>query len=142
MVSDQVDPTSLAIIDLIENITDMLDNRKSTIGIFTDLKKAFGTIDHTLLLTKLEHYGLRGIVNGWVKSYLEGRKQFVLLDDIKSSCLTVLCCVPQGSILGSKLFMLYINDIVNVSCLLKMILFADDTKPFVLGITYTNCLKM
>ena len=73
---------------------------------------------------------MRGIVNDWLKSYLDGWKQFVLLDDIKSSLLTVLCGVPQVSILGPKLFILYINDIVNVSSILDMILFADDTNAF------------
>ena len=87
--------TSLAIIDLIENITDMLDSKKNTIGIFIDLKKAFDTIDHVLLLNKLEYYGVRGIVNDWFVW-----KQFVLLDDIKSSLLAVLCGVPHGSILS------------------------------------------
>ena len=63
--------TLLATIDLIENITDMLDSEKNTIGIVIDLKKAFDTIDHTLLLKKLEYYGVRDIVNDWLKSYLD-----------------------------------------------------------------------
>ena len=134
--------TSLAIIHLIENITNMLDSKKkNTIGIFIDLKKAFDTIDHVLLLNKLEYYGVRGIVNDWLKSYLEWRKQFVLLDDIKSSLLTVLCDVPQGSILGRKLFILYINDIVNVSSILNMILFADDTNAFCSGSNLNELAK-
>ena len=84
---------------------------------------------------------MRGIVNDWLKSYLDGRKQFVLLDDIKSSLLTVLCGVPQGSILGPKLFILYINDIVNVLSILNMILFADDTNAFCSGSNLNELAK-
>ena len=95
-------------------------------GIFIDLKKAFDTIDHTISLDKLYHYGIRGISNDWVKSYLMNRKQFVH-DDAISECNEIVCGVPQGSILGPKLFILYINDICNISELMKFILIADYT---------------
>ena len=122
--------TALAILELMEEITDASDRRKNTIGIFIDLKKAFDTIDHSLLLQKLELYGIRGQANNWIKSYLEHRQQFVKFDDTNSEYLEVLCGVPQGSILGPKLFIMYINDICNVSKLFKFILFADDTNLF------------
>ena len=122
--------TSLALMELVEEISSSLDNKKVTIGVFIDLKRAFDTIDHSLLLKKLEHYGIRGLANNWLYSYLKNRKQFVQVDEHRSTMLEILCGVPQGSVLGPKLFILYINDICNVSNLLKFILFADDTNIF------------
>ena len=119
--------TAMAIIDLIEYVTTALDKKKHVMGIFIDLKKAFDTIDHEILMKKLYHYGLRGISQKWIQSYLSQRKQFVEYDEVKSSCKDIVCGIPQGSILGPKLFILYINDICNVSTLLKYVLFADDT---------------
>ena len=97
------------------------------------MKKAFDTIDHKLLLEKLEFYGIRGSVNEWVKSYLTGRKQFVQVNEYSSTLLNILCGVPQGSVLGPKLCILYINDLCNVSKLVKYVLFADDTNIFKSG---------
>ena len=125
--------TSLALLELIEDITTSLDNKKSTIGVFIDLKKAFDTIDHNLLLQKLEHFGIRGITYEWIKSYLSNRTQYVQIDDVKSDLLNVICGVPQGSILGPKLFILYINDICKVSDIFRFVLFADDTNLFCSG---------
>ena len=125
--------TSLALMELVEDLTQSLDNRKHTIGVFIDLKKAFDTIDHKILLHKLEHYGFRGKVNDWITSYLSCRKQYVKLGSCDSDCLDVKCGVPQGSILGPKLFILYINDMCRVSDCLKCILFADDTNLFCSG---------
>ena len=122
--------TSLAIFDLVEELTTALDDNKITIGVFIDLRKAFDTIDHDLLLKKMEHFGIRGIVNSWLSSYLTNRKQYVSLPEASSDLLDIVCGVPQGSVLGPILFIMYINDICNVSSLLKMILFADDTNLF------------
>ena len=113
--------------DLIKNICESIDKKKYVMGIFIDLKKAFDSIDHDILLNKLYHYGIRGISNDWIKSYLENRKQFVQYDDVISDCKEILCGVPQGSILGPKLLILYINDICNISEIMKFVLFADDT---------------
>ena len=125
--------TSLALMELIEEICTEIDNKNVTIGVFIDLKKAFDTIDHKLLLQKLEFYGIRGAANEWVKSYLSCRKQYVQVDEYSSKLRDIICGVPQGSVLGPKLFILYINDLCNVSNLVKYVLFADDTNIFKSG---------
>ena len=111
--------TSMALLELIEEITSAVDNKKCTIGVFIDSKKAFDTIDYKLLLTKLEHYGIRGVAYDWIKSYLCERKQYVSVNSCNSEAMNVVGGVPQGSILGPKRFILYVNDICNVSSLLR-----------------------
>ena len=101
-----------------------------TLGVFIDLSKAFDTINHSILLDKLNCYGVRGIVNDWFKSYLSKRHQYVRISDSSSRLLPITCGVPQGLILGPLLFILYINDIVNASTLANIIMFADDTNLF------------
>ena len=128
----------VAISLLIENLTDANDEKKFTTGVFVDLKKAFDTIDHNILLKKLDHYGIRGIANSWIRSYLSERNQFVSLDDFNSSLMDITFGVPQGSILGPQLFIIYINDICNVSDVLKLVLFADDTNIFCSGKNLTT----
>jgi hypothetical protein len=117
----------MAIIDLVDKVCKAVDTNKHTIGIFLDLSKAFDTIDHNILLSKLMHYGFRGIVLNWFKSYLSNRMQYVYYNGSKSRHQQLLCGVPQGSILGPLLFIMYINDIVNTSSILDFVLFADDT---------------
>ena len=90
--------------------------------------KAFDTIDHNILLNKLEYCGFRGVVKDWFENYLNDRKQYVHYNDTKSELRTIICGVPQGSILGPLLFILYINDITNASNILEFVLFADDTQ--------------
>ena len=125
--------TSLEIIELVEEITNSLDNHEATVGVFIDLKKAFDTVDHSILIEKLYHYGIRGTANKWICSYLMNIYQYVTINGTNSDYMNVLCGVPQGSILGPILFILYINDMCNVSILLKPILFADDTNLFYSG---------
>lgn len=125
--------TSLALMELIEEITNCIDNKKIAVGVFVDLKKAFDTIDHSILLGKLEKGGVRGVAWSWLSSYLSNRQQFVQIGDHKSDYMNITCGVPQGSILGPKLFILYINDICRVSQELKFVLFADDTNIFCSG---------
>ena len=92
-----------------------------------DLSKAFDTIDHLILLDKLSCYGVRGVALNWFKSYLMGRKQCVVVDGVKSNFQEMTCGVPQGSVLGPLLFLIYVNDIINSSDILQFSLFADDT---------------
>ena len=122
--------TYMALLNLHEKITAACDKKEFGIGVFVDLQKAFDTINHTILLHKLEHYGLRGIVLKWFESYLTNRKQYVLYNGTKSTHNDIVCGVPQGSVLGPLLFIIFVNDIVNSSKLLKFILFADDTNLF------------
>ena len=86
--------TSLALIELLENLSTSIDSKNITVGVFIDLKKAFDTIDHSLLIRKLEFYGIRGKALSWVKSYLDNRKQYVHFDGVNSSLLKILCGVP------------------------------------------------
>ena len=125
--------TSLGIIELVEEITNSLDNHEATVGVFIDLKKAFDTVDHNILIEKLYHYGIRGTANKWICSYLMNRYQYVTINGTNSDYMNVLCGVPQGSISGPILSILCINDMCDVSTLLKPILFADDTNLFYSG---------
>ena len=94
-------------------------------GIFIDLCKAFDTVNHDILLRKLEHYGIRGKAQIWFRSYLANRKQYVSLNGVPSELKQTTCGVPQGSCLGPLLFLVYINDLPNISEVLQFYLFAD-----------------
>ena len=110
--------TDMAIMQLVDKINNAVEKNETTIGVYLDLSKAFDTIDHDILLHKLDYYGFRGIVLDWFRDYLSNRTQYVSYNDNKSDLKTILCGVPQGSILGPLLFILYINDITNTSTLL------------------------
>ena len=119
--------TTFALLDLTEQIKESIDNKKYGCGVFIDIRKAFDTVNHDILLTKLNHYGIRGSGLQWFKSYLSNRKQFVSFNGVSSLIKDMSCGVPQGSCLGPLLFLIYINDLPNSSSLLNFHLFADDT---------------
>ena len=111
-------------------IKETIDNKKYGCGIFIDLRKAFDTVNHEILLRKVEHYGISGKVLFWFKSYLTNRKQYVSFNGESSELKNITCGVPQGSFLGPFLFLIYINDLSNISEVLHFYLFADDTNIY------------
>jgi len=119
--------TQLALVSFLDTITEALDNNHYVISLFLDLSKAFDTIDHHILLRKMHNLGIRGVALEYIKSYLTNRFQCVTIDGTSSDLRGVICGVPQGSILGPILFLIYINDLQYCSSLLKLLLFADDT---------------
>ena len=119
--------TNHALMSLTEMIRNALDNSKFACGIFVDFQKAFDTVDHNILLEKLEHYGVRGLANNWFKSYLSNRQQYVSVNGFHSNTLPMEYGVPQGSVLGPLLFLIYINDLHNAIRHSVVHHFADDT---------------
>jgi hypothetical protein len=123
--------TEHAIIKLVDDITKSFSRGEFTLGIFIDLSKAFDTVNHEILLDKLAYYGIKGKIKEWFKSYLTNRKQYISYENgKKTNLLNILCGVPQGSILGPLLFLLYINDLYNACNDIMLIMFADDTNLF------------
>ena len=119
--------TSCALINITENIRKALDDGNMGCGVFVDLQKAFDTVDHQILLAKLNHYGICGVSNHWFKSYQSNLNQYVSINGFYSGLTTINCGVPKGSVLGPLLFLLYINDLNQAIKFCKVHHFADDT---------------
>ena len=128
---------SHAVIHLTDKIREQLDNGNFACGIFVDLQKAFDTVNHDILIQKLNHYGIRGVANNWFSSYLQNRSQYVSINGFNSKLEHIHCGVPQGSILGPLLFLIYINDLNCAIRYCSVHHFADDTNL----LNYNNSVK-
>ena len=125
--------TVMAITDMVEKVRAAWASKEEALGVFIDLKKAFDTVDHEILLQKMDHYGIRGVAQGLMRSYLRDRTQYVCYGGYESERGKVECGVPQGSVLGPLFFLLYVNDMVASCKDLELVLFADDTNIFAKG---------
>ena len=119
--------TNHAMINLFENTLEGLDNNLKVGGIFLDISKAFDTVNHDILLRKLEYYGFRGTTLIWFESYLKNRHQYVSIKNSKSNTYSPKYGVPQGATLAPILFILYMNDILHSSSIFEFSMYADDT---------------
>ena len=120
--------TEQAMLDIVSlKIIEAIENKIFSLGFFLDLSKAFDTISHDILLKKRSYYGISGLPHRLIQSYLENRSQFVVYNNVSSSYQNVSCGVPQVSVLGPLLFLIYINDMPLISSIISYTLFADDT---------------
>ena len=131
--------TDHGIAQLVDQIYEAFEKNEYTLGKFIDLFKAFDTVDHSILLRKLELYGITGRSYAWIKSHLSNRLQYIQVDEkCRTEYCVVKCGVPHGYILGPLLFLLYASDLKNASSVLDPIMFADDTNLFYI---HTNIQK-
>ena len=134
--------TNQAILKVLNHITKQLNDGLTTLAIFLDVSKAFDAIDHGILLSKLHHYGIRGLANDLFKSYFQGRKQRVCINGkLSETTCSITTGVLQGSILGVLLFIIYINDIHNACPELLQVLFADDNTALISDLSLDNLIE-
>ena len=122
--------TYMALLETMDHVSDVLGKRNATVEVFIDLSKAFDSFNHNIILSKLYHYGIRGLTYDWFYNYLSNRLMYAGVRGVCSDMLPRVCGVPQGSILGPLLFLLYVNDLPVCYRLLKCIIIADDTNIF------------
>lgn len=133
--------TEDCLFEVTKSIYNSIDKNKKPLAIFLDLAKAFDTVSHSLLLKKLNDYGIRGLPNKLIESYLEDRKQCVKIQDQFSSFETIVCGVPQGSVLGPLLFSLYINELLFLDTPAQIISYADDTVILLQGNSWNDVME-
>ena len=126
--------TTDAVLEVVDNCVNAIDRNEYVIAVFLDLAKAFDTVNHKILLSKLDKMGFRGNVNSWFKSFLCNRRIVVNINGELSDERTIDIGVPQGTVSAALLFILYINDLVNVSNYIKFVMFADDTTVYASGV--------
>ena len=127
-----------ALINITENIRKAFDKGNISCGVFVDLQKALDTVDHQILLAKLNHYKILGVSSDWFKSYLSNSNQFVSIHFYDSGFAAINCGVPQGSVLGPLLFLLYVNDFDQAIDFCRVYHFTDDTNLLCLGNSIKN----
>ena len=130
--------TEHAIVEITDNFKKAIDKNLYMCGVFLDFSKVFDTVNHQILLKKLEAYGIRGTPLQWFTNYLTNRQQYVSLNNLESPKQTITCGIPQGSSLGPLLFLIYINDMPNCSSKLSFRIFADDTNIFASSSSITD----
>jgi hypothetical protein len=133
--------TSDAVVKLVESIYESFNNKSHALSIFVDFKKAFDIVNHKILIRKLQAYGIRGLPLNWFENYLENRKQYVRIGSSHSNTKSINIGIPQGSVIGPIMFILYINDLPNVSKLFSSVLFADDTTFTIFDNNYDNLIR-
>ena len=133
--------TNLALIYLVDKIAKAIDEKEIVLAVFSDFSKAFDTINRNILFFKLNYYGIRGVALDWIQSYLNNISQFVCFNDVNSSYSNITRVVPQGSIFGPLLFLIYRNYLSNISTLLFTVLFADDTNIILRGKNNDDLVK-
>ena len=133
----------MAVIELVDKIANAVERNEPTLGIFLDLSKALDMINHDILLYKLEYYDFRVVVLDWFKSCLSNKKKkrIIRYQMHDSDHKIINCGVPQGSILGPLLFILYVNDIVNTTSSLELVVFADKNNFVIFPSRYTSQMK-
>ena len=116
--------------ELSDEILNSFEKNNFTVGVFIDLSKAFDTVNYDVLIKKLSYYGINTSNLAWFSSYLRNRQQYISADGVCTESQNITCGVPQGSILGPLLFLIYVNDLNKASKILQLIMFADDTNLF------------
>ena len=130
--------THSALLSFVDKVIQAIEKGEYAVGIFLDFSKAFDNVDHDILLDRLDHYGIRGCALSSLKSFLSCRTQYVIYDGSKSNRQMIKSGVPQGSILGPLLFLIYINDLYTVCKNTIPVLFAGDTNLFSTGLDATG----